>query len=158
MFVSKKITKKAIIIAVLAAVAVCFAVFRLTVCSAHVQTTAVCEIGEYSLKAQTNEERIEFLSQFGWEVEPEPCELSTVTIPQMFNKTYSRYNKIQLEQGLNLLDYAGCECKRVSYRVTNYPDPEQQVNANLLIYNGCVIGGDISSVQLDGFMHGFCDK
>lgn len=158
MFVTKKITKKTIVIVTIIAAVLCFAALRLTVCSASVQTTAECEIGEYSLQAATNEERIKFLSQFGWEVEEEPCEISNVTIPQMFNKTYSRYNEIQMEQGLNLLNYTGCECKRVSYRITNYPDPEQQVNANLLIYNGCVIGGDVSSVRLDGFMHGFCNE
>lgn len=157
MFITKKITKKAVFIAVLA-VLLCFVVLRITVCSHRMQTTAVCDIGEYSLKAETNEDCIGFLHQFGWEVEQNPAELTTVTIPSSFNQTYSRYNEIQLEQGLNLLDYAGKECKKVSYTVTNYPDKEQRVNANLLIYNGCVIGGDISSVALDGFMHGFMQE
>ncbi|MCQ4021894.1 MULTISPECIES: DUF4830 domain-containing protein [unclassified Ruminococcus] len=158
MFVTKKITKKSVVIVILTAIAICFAALRLCVCTGSVQTTAVSKIGEYSLKAATNEERIAFLSQFGWEVEPKPSETAAVKIPQRFNDTYCRYNEIQIEQGLNLLDYAGKECERVSFRITNYPDKEQQVNANLLIYNGLVIGGDISSVQLDGFMHGFAQE
>ena len=29
------------------------------------------------------------------------------------------------------------------------------IRANLLVYDGVVIGGDVCSVALDGFMHGF---
>lgn len=155
MFVTKKITKKTVIIIAAVALAIVLIFFRIFSCAPYVRTTAVSDIGTYELKAGTNEERIKFLEQFGWQVESEPCEVTTVTIPQMFNKVYSRYNKIQMEQGLNLLDYAGKECRRVTYTVTNYPDTQQQINANLLIYNDNVIGGDISSTQLDGFMHGF---
>ncbi|MBR6748707.1 MAG: hypothetical protein IKM07_07185, partial [Clostridia bacterium] len=38
---------------------------------------------------------------------------------------------------------------------TNYPGGLSDVAANLLILDGEVIGGDISSTLLDGFMHGF---
>ena len=39
----------------------------------------------------------------------------------------------------------------------NYPGYEDLdcIHATLLIYDGQVIGGDICSTQLDGFMHGF---
>lgn len=155
MFITKKITKKNIIIAVSITIAVLFVLVRLTFCGSAPMTTATSNIGSYSLEATTNEDRIEFLSQFGWKVDSEPIEISTVTIPEKFNDVYNSYNEIQLEQGLDLHNYEGKECRRVTYRITNYPESEQQVNANLLIYNGYVVGGDISSINLDGFMHGF---
>lgn len=155
MFVTKKITKKTKIIVIFAVAAAALVLIRLCACQPSVKTTAISDIGVYELSAATNEDRVEFLAQFGWQVENEPDEVEEVTVPQVFNKVYSRYNEIQLEQGLNLLDYAGKECSRVTYTVTNYPDKQQKVNANLLIYNGSVIGGDISSAELGGFMHGF---
>ena len=40
----------------------------------------------------------------------------------------------------------------------NYPGYENKdgvIRANILVYDGRVIGGDVCSVELDGFMHGF---
>lgn len=155
MFVTKKITKRTKIIVIFAFAAAVLILVRLCACQPSVQTTAVSDIGVYELSAATNEERVTFLAQFGWQVDSEPSEVEDVTVPQVFNKVYNRYNKIQLEQGLDLLDYAGKECSRVTYTITNYPDTQQRVNANLLIYNGVVVGGDISSAEIGGFMHGF---
>ena len=68
---------------------------------------------------------------------------------------YTRYNQLQQEQGMDLLPYAGRTCKQWIYRVTNYPDPMEEVRAVLLVYEGQVVGGDISSTSLNGFMTGF---
>ncbi len=154
-FVSKKISGKAIIISAAVVFFIAFALIRLFVCTANTPTTAVGGIGKYSLSAASQSAQIRFLEQFGWKVDKDSCESGEVTIPQAFNSVYERYNEIQLEQGLDLHGYEGKTCKKVSYRITNYPDSEQQVKANLLIYDGNVIGGDISSTSLGGFMHGF---
>jgi len=103
----------------------------------------------------TNEDRINFLRQFGWEVEKEPVEVEEVIIPKEFDDVYIKYNEIQLENGLDLSKYKSKRVKRWTYIVKNYPNTDETVRANLLIYNSKVIGGDISSVRLDGFMHGF---
>ena len=113
---------------------------------------------KYSLKAASNEDRVAFLKQFGWEVAPEPLEISEVTIPQTFNKVYENYNQVQKEQGLDLAPYAGRICKQWIYEVENYPDKSSTVRATLLVYKGKVIAGDISSVALNGFMYGFAGK
>lgn len=155
MFFSGRLTKKYVLIVLSAVVVFLLFFLKISVFSSHTQTTAVSDIGVYDLKAETDAERVAFLAQFGWKVVDKPQEISTIVIPQVFNKVYERYNKIQLDQGLDLLNYSGKKCSKVSYIVTNYPDTSQQVNANLLIYNGNVIGGDISSTRLDGFMHGF---
>ena len=110
---------------------------------------------KYTLKASTNEERIAFLQQFGWTVNPEPLEITEVTIPSVFNEVYERYNELQKSQGLDLSRYAGKICKQWVYEVTNYPAQDTTVRATLLVLDGRVIGGDLSSPALDGFMSGF---
>lgn len=104
---------------------------------------------------KTNEDRIAFLSQFGWTVEEEPLEEQIVTIPDKFNKVFRGYNDIQKKQGLDLEKYKRKEVTRYTYTVTNYPDYNGTVYANLLVYRNTVIGGDICSADISGFAHGF---
>lgn len=154
MFVAKKISKRTIITAAAILALILLVVVRAVSCS-KTPDTAVASTGPYSLSASDNKGRIAFLKQFGWEVEGEPVEIDQVVIPQKFNKVYENYNEIQRGQGLDLEKYKGKSCKRIGYQVTNYPGAEENVRANLLIYEDKVIGGDICSTQLDGFMHGF---
>lgn len=116
-------------------------------------------VGE-SLHAATNEQRIAFLTQYGWEVSQEPVEVKEIVIPETFGDVYNNYNKIQTEQGFELTDYQGKSVKRWTYTVTNYPGYEEKecVLANILVYEDKVIGGDICSTELDGFMHTFKSK
>ena len=44
---------------------------------------------------KTNEDRINFLSQFGWTVESEPAEEAEVTIPSEFDRVMASYNELQ---------------------------------------------------------------
>ncbi len=109
-------------------------------------------------KAGTAEERLSFLSQFGWEVEEEPAEVKEVVIPEEFDDVYNQYNVIQKEQKLDLEKYKGARVKCWSYNVKNYPGYENSdgvIRANMLVLDGVVIGGDISSTELSGFMHTF---
>ena len=103
---------------------------------------------------RSNEDRIAFLSAFGWEVEAEPSESATVTIPREFDKVFAAYNELQRGQGLDLSEYGGRTVERYTYTVTNYPGYEGTVLANLLIYRGRVIGGDICSADASGFVQG----
>lgn len=107
--------------------------------------------------ASNSQERIAFLSQFGWKVNEEPTEVVEIIIPNEFSTVYENYNQLQLGDGFNLKDYCGKRVKRWTYQVINYPSYEETdlIFANLLIYDGKVIGGDICNVQLDGFMHCF---
>ncbi len=97
----------------------------------------------------------DFLKEYGWEVSTTPTVVEEVTIPGEFNKVYQVYNDLQLSQNFDLTPYKGKAVKRYTYRVYNYPDVTQDVVANLLIYKEKVIGGDICTLALDGFMHGF---
>lgn len=106
-------------------------------------------------KIKSNEDRIGFLSSFGWEVESTPIEETTVGIPKEFDKVFASYNELQRSQGLDLSKYAGKTVERYTYKVTNYKEYEGTVLANLLIYRGRVIGGDICAADSKGFVHGF---
>ena len=111
-----------------------------------------------SLKASNASERTAFLSQFGWDIEEDPVEVAEVIIPAEFDRGYEKYNEIQKAQNLDLTPYAGKRAKRWTYNIKNYPGYEGDsgtVQANILVYEGAVIGGDICSTELDGFMQGF---
>jgi hypothetical protein len=88
-------------------------------------------------------------------VEEDPAEIMEVIIPEEFDEVYLQYNNIQKAQGCNLEDYAGKRCKRYAYTVTNYPGTDQPIRVNLLIYKNKVIGGDVCSLDANGFIHGF---
>ena len=98
-----------------------------------------------------------FISSYGWTVNGEPDEVREVMIPAEFDDVYTNYNAIQTAQGFDLSGLKGQRVKRWTYTVTNYPgyETEDCVKINILVYNGCVVGGDVCSVRLDGFMHGF---
>ena len=104
---------------------------------------------------KTNEDRIEFLSQFGWEVKSEPIETAEVTIPAEFDKIFTGYNEIQKRQGLDLSAYKKKKLTRYTYEVTNYKGESGVVYANILVYRNKVVGGDICSADVKGFIHGF---
>lgn len=120
------------------------------------QTMAPLNEGKVSYdNIKTNEDRIAFAKQFGWEVGQSPKEEAEVTVPQEFDKVYESYNAIQQAQGLNLERYRGKTVMRYTYEVTNYGGYEGPVYLNLLQYKDKIIGGDICSAALDGFVHGF---
>ena len=67
----------------------------------------------------TGEERLAFLTSFGWEAEAEPQDVREVVIPAKFNDVYAAYNTMQQAQGFDLLPYAGEKCTQYRYRITN---------------------------------------
>ena len=109
-------------------------------------------------KIRSNEDRIEFLRQFGWEVSAEAVESEQVTIPADFDKIFAGYNEIQKRQGLDLTKYKGKTMMRYTYDVTNYQGYEGKVQVNMLVYRGKVVGGDVCSADVNGFIHGFDAK
>lgn len=109
-------------------------------------------------KIRDNEDRVEFLSQFGWEVEDDPLETVEVVIPTEFDTVFAGYNEIQKAQGLDLAKYKKKTVTRYTYEVTNYPGYSGTVHANVIVYRNRVIGGDICTADMDGFIHGFEKK
>ncbi|NMP38305.1 MAG: DUF4830 domain-containing protein [Clostridiales bacterium] len=110
------------------------------------------------VRGATSQEREAFLAQFGWTVNPEPLEVTEIMIPAEFDEVYNEYNKIQLAQQFDLSKYCSKRVKRWTYEITNYPGYTAGsgcIRANLLVFDGQIIGGDVCSVELNGFMHGF---
>lgn len=117
----------------------------------------VSKSGDFVLKVSTAEERVLFFSQFGFTVNEEPCEVKEIVIPAEFDEVYSKYNELQKEQGLDLTKYAGARVKHWSYEITNYEGYENRpgvIRGNILVYKDTVIGCDISSTEMNGFMKG----
>lgn len=106
-------------------------------------------------KIRTNEDRIEFLTQYGWTVAETPTEEVTLTLPTEFDKIMKTYNELQKQQGLDLSKYKGKQVTRYTYEITNYPTQSGKVLANVIVYKNRVIGGDICSTDVNGFIHGF---
>lgn len=96
-----------------------------------------------------------FLSQFGWEFEETPIEEVTMKIPAEFDKVMNAYNELQKNQGLDLSKYKGKQVTRYTYKITNYPNYNGTVFANVILYKNKVIGGDVCSADVTGFISGF---
>ena len=105
-------------------------------------------------EVKTNEDRVAYLESFGWTVESEPIAVEELLIPEQFDETYKQYLDLLSSQGFDLTQYAGKRVKRYTYVITNYPTGEKNVQAGLLIYRDTVVGGDVLSSQLGGFIHG----
>ncbi|MBQ3425558.1 MAG: DUF4830 domain-containing protein [Clostridia bacterium] len=99
-----------------------------------------------------------FLSQYGWETEPQCTAHAEVYIPQVFDEVYKRYNEMQKEAGLDLLPYRGQTGDRYTFIVTNYPlDIGEPVYANVICIKGTPVAGDIMTVSARGFMHSLAE-
>lgn len=128
----------------------------ITFVPAYDADAAAYESVSYTYEKIKNDDDVEaFLAQFGWQVGARPEEAVEVTIPSEFDKIFAAYNEIQKQQGLNLSNYKRKTVKRYTYVIENYPDYEGKVYANVLVYRGKVIGGDVCSADVDGFIHGF---
>ncbi len=107
-------------------------------------------------RIKTNEDRVKFLSQFGYEVSEDPIETVEITLPEKFDKVYAGYNELQKAQGLDLSKYRRKTVMRYTYEVKNYDGYNGgRVLANVIVYRGRVIGGDVCSADPQGFVHGF---
>ena len=104
----------------------------------------------------SNEERAAYLATYGWSVDAIPKETQAVTIPDPeTNGVFARYNDLQISQGFDLLPYRGKEVTRFVYEILNYPESTAPVYAGVLVYEGKIIGGEITDTAPDGVIHGF---
>lgn len=126
--------------------------------SVSTDASPAAKVGGVNMRASTAQERTAFFSQFGYIISDDPLEVKEVVIPTEFDETYEEYNTLQKSQGLDLSKYKGKRVKLWSYAVKNYPGYENTdgtIRGNILVYEGIVVGGDISNIEIDGFMSGF---
>ena len=103
----------------------------------------------------SNDARVAFLKNFGWEVAASPTESSQVKIPSEPSEVFDRYNALQKSQGYDLSAFAGKTVMRYVYKVNNYPGATEPVYATLLVYKNQVIGGDVTDTAAKGVVRGF---
>lgn len=108
-----------------------------------------------SAAVASNDDRVQFLTSFGWQVVNSPAETSQVRIPSSTSEVFERYNALQKAQGYDLSAFAGKTVMRYVYKVKNYPGATEPVYATLLICNNQVIGGDVTDTSANGVIRGF---
>lgn len=96
--------------------------------------------------------RCAYLAALGWEADEASEELRDVYLPERFDALLEDYNALQLSQGWDLRAAAGRTCLCCSYDLVNYPGWEGRVIATLYLFHGRVIGGDIHTAAVGGFL------
>lgn len=150
-FTAKFDKKKAVIAVLLLGVVLCAIV--LVAGSRH---SDAAEAAALAAIVKNNEQRVNYLTSLGWEVENDPIDEQTIIIPVDFDNVYEEYNKLQLSQGFNLKNYSGLEATRYTYKVMNYPlaSEQDEIVIDIIVYRNQIIAGDVQSISLDGFMQG----
>lgn len=103
----------------------------------------------------SNDGRVKFLSDFGWDVTSSPTESSQVKIPADSSPVFERYNALQKKQGYDLSKFAGKNVMRYVYQINNFPGATGPVYATLLVYKDAVIGGDVTDTSVGGRIRSF---
>jgi hypothetical protein len=145
MVMTAKVDIKKIILALAAVAGLIIAIVLLLGGGQTAEPTAAASLA-------SNDGRVQFLKNLGWEVTASPTESGQVRIPQEANQIFERYNNLQKSAGYDLTQYAGKTVMRYVYKVTNYPGATEPVYATLLIYKDQVIGGDITDTAANGKM------
>lgn len=153
LIVTAKMPKRKLALGVAAAALVCCCALAL-----NLGQSLTREVSASTLPSpkgvKSNQDRVDYLSAYGWQVAEEPLASQELLIPERMDESYDQYLSLQGEQGFDLGKYAGKRVKRYTYEITNYPTGETGVQANLLICRNTVVGGEVLSPQLDGFLHG----
>ena len=100
---------------------------------------------------KTEEDRVSYLQEWGWQVSPQAVLVEELELPKEFGPEYSQYLELQTGQGFDLSKYAGKRVRRYTYEILNYPNGETGVVAHLLTYKNTVIGGEVLG---GSFLHG----
>ena len=108
-----------------------------------------------NLTPASNDGRVKFLADFGWDVTTSPVESGRVRIPEDSSEVFDRYNTLQKGQGYDLSKYAGKTVMRYVYKLNNYPGATEPVYATLLVYKNQIIGGDVTDTAAKGHIRGF---
>lgn len=104
-----------------------------------------------AISGSDDAERCAYLSSLGWEVEEAPIETLSISLPEPLAEPYLSYNEMQKLQGFDLSPLAGKTLTRCTYRVNNHPTLEP-CQANLYIYEGEIVAGDIMCTGKNGFI------
>lgn len=102
----------------------------------------------FAKEDKTAELCLDFLESLGYEALDSSPEIAQIKVPEGFGKVYENYNLIQKEAGFDLMPLRGNTVMRYSF---NLKDDEDLI-ANILIFEGKICGGDIANVSFHGKM------
>lgn len=110
--------------------------------------------GVFGIDASTNKMIVEYADALGWKISPTPDEAVKLTIPNEFDAVYETYNAVQKNSGFDLEEFKGKRVSRYSYRVLNHRQSKtSEVYLGVIVFEGRIIAGEISSTDMNGFMH-----
>ena len=61
---------------------------------------------------RSNEDRVAYLSELGWQVTEQPAMVEELMIPETFDESYDEYLALQSQQRFDLTKYTGKRVKR----------------------------------------------
>ena len=148
-----RVTKKRLLAGAAALVLLCGTALAASTMNLNSSVDTAASVNA-SAKVKTNEDMVAYLESYGWQVDPKPLAVQELQIPEEFDESYTEYLKLQSTQGFDLSELCGKRVKRYTYEITNYPTGETGVQVSLLVYKNKVVGGDVLSASLNGFIHG----
>lgn len=101
------------------------------------------------IDGSTNASRMEFIESLGYTADDSSPSVKEITIPQKFSDVYKKYNQLQQLAGFDLSEFKGEKAFVYTYKLKDNTD----MNINIIICKNRIIGGDISSVVIDGEMN-----
>lgn len=98
--------------------------------------------------------RAEYLKSLGYEIDESFTEeIKVILLPTRFSKVYLNYNELQKQNGFNLEKYKGFYITQYTVKVFD-ETKRDDLYAHILLHNGRLIGGDVATTAIDGFMKG----
>lgn len=108
--------------------------------------------GNIKENGKTNRMRVDFIKGLGLSPQEECIGVKEIVIPERFGEVYTNYNALQDKAGYDLEPYKGSNATVYTYSVETPDGYSGDTVVNLIVYNGRIIGGDVSSRALNGFM------
>lgn len=112
-----KLNKKKAAGVLAAAVVLCAAAAAVTLAGRQAQASAM--VSPKGIRSE--EDRVAYLQEWGWQVNPQAALVEELELPEEFGETYSQYLALQTGQGFDLEKHAGKRVRRYTYEILNYP-------------------------------------
>lgn len=100
------------------------------------------------IDGSTNAIRTEYIKSLGYNIDETTLSAKEIVIPESFSEVYERYNALQKKAGFDLSVFKGKEASVYTYRLSE----NEETVINIIVSDNIIIGGDISSVRLNGDM------
>ena len=111
-------------------------------------------VGAITKRLDSFKTRKEYLENLGYSIDNSFTEeIKIIVLPTSFSKVYLNYNEFQKQNGFNLEKYKGFQITQYTLKV--FDDTKRDdLYAHILLHNGRLIGGDIATTAIDGYMKG----